>query len=189
MRQGAAAVHHRGLVELARDAAEELHHQEDEEGVDRQEFRHDQRQEGVHPAEIEEQHVLRDQRHVVGQHQRAEHQREPEFLAAELQPGEGVGRRASRTARLPTTLQQRDDQRVEEERAEADAAARTSRDVGVEADSARASARSCEDLALRPERAREHPQQRIEHQRSRRRSAARAHDRVSARRRARRRAR
>ena len=35
---GAAAVHHRRLVELARDAAEELHHQEDEEGVDARNF-------------------------------------------------------------------------------------------------------------------------------------------------------
>ena len=86
-----AAVHHRRLVELARDAAEELHHQEDEEGVDREELRHDQRQEGVHPAEVEEQDVLRDQRHVIGQHQRPQHQREPEPLEAELEPREGEG--------------------------------------------------------------------------------------------------
>jgi hypothetical protein len=52
---GPAAVHHRRLVELARDAAEELHHQEDEEGVDGEEFRHDQRQDGVDPAELQEQ--------------------------------------------------------------------------------------------------------------------------------------
>ena len=44
------------------------------------------------PVEVEEQHVLRDQRHVVGQHQRAQHQREPEVPARELQPREGVGR-------------------------------------------------------------------------------------------------
>ena len=46
----AAAVDHRGLVELARDGAEELHQQEDEERVGGEEFRHDQRQEGVRPS-------------------------------------------------------------------------------------------------------------------------------------------
>src|SRR5437660_565715 len=53
--KGAATVDLGGLVELARQTAEELHQQEDEEGVDRQELRHHQRQEGVDPAEAEEQ--------------------------------------------------------------------------------------------------------------------------------------
>ncbi len=94
-----AAVHHRGLVEFARDAAEELHHQEDEERVRRQELRHDQRQDGVDPAEVQEQHVLGNQRDVVGQHERAQHQREPEVPALEVQPREGVGGQRARRRR------------------------------------------------------------------------------------------
>ncbi len=48
------AVDARRLVELLRDAADELHHEEDEERVGGEELRHDQRQERVDPAELRE---------------------------------------------------------------------------------------------------------------------------------------
>ena len=49
------------------------HHQEDEEGIGGQEFGDHQRQEGVYPAQVEEEHILGDERDLRGQHQR--HQR------------------------------------------------------------------------------------------------------------------
>ncbi len=49
-----AAVDPGRLVELARDAADELHHEEDEERVGGQELRHDQRQERVRPSRAAE---------------------------------------------------------------------------------------------------------------------------------------
>jgi hypothetical protein len=109
----------RGLVEFARDAAEELVEQEDEEGVRGQELRDDQRQDRVDPVEVEEEHVLRDQGHVVGQHERAQHQREPEALERELQPREGIGRKRARH-HVADDAQGRDHGRIPEERPEAD---------------------------------------------------------------------
>jgi hypothetical protein len=88
---GSAAIHDRCLVDLARNATEELHHQEDEEGVDCEEFRHDERQKGVHPSKVQEEDVLRNKGHVIGQHQRAHHQREPEPLEAKFQPRKSEG--------------------------------------------------------------------------------------------------
>ena len=61
--------------------------------------------------------------------------------------------------------QDRDDQRIEEEGVEADPQAVPAAEIGVEADRARARPSWLgEDLVLRPERGREHPEQRIEHQ-------------------------
>ena len=71
MRGCPAAVDARGLVEFARDAADELHHEEDEERVGREQLRHDERQERVDPAELREQHVLRHDDHVDRQHDAA----------------------------------------------------------------------------------------------------------------------
>ena len=64
----AAAVDPGGLVQLARDAADELHHQEHEERVGGQELRHDQRQERVRSSPGAEQDVLRHDHHVDRQH-------------------------------------------------------------------------------------------------------------------------
>ena len=87
----ARPVDDRRLFELRRQRAHELHHEEDEERVVREELRHHQRQDGVHPADLEKEDVLRDQLDVDRQHDRAQHQREPQPFELEVEAREGIG--------------------------------------------------------------------------------------------------
>ena len=159
---GPCPVDDRRLVELARDAAEELVEEEDEEGVDSHKLRHDEGKEGVDPIEVEEEDVLRDQRDVVRQHQRAEHHREPEILQRELKPREGIGRKRARD-HVADHAQHRDDRGVPEERPEADRQAAPAAPIGVGSECLGQYRRVAEDLVVGLEARREHPEQRIEH--------------------------
>ncbi|KMS93475.1 hypothetical protein BVRB_031100, partial [Beta vulgaris subsp. vulgaris] len=129
---GRAAIHLRRLIELLGQAAEELHHQEDEEAVGGEELRHHQRQEGIDPAELAEQHILRDQRHLVGQHERHQHHGEPEVLELEVQPGKCKGRH--RTGQhIADDRQARNDEAVDVEGGKAGAQAVPAADISIDA--------------------------------------------------------
>ena len=93
--QRVGAVHARRILQLRRQGQEELAQQEDVEGV-AEEGRHDQRQEGVDPSELVEEHEERHHRHRVGQHQRGKQQEEEEVLAGCAQPGKAVGHDGAR---------------------------------------------------------------------------------------------
>ena len=56
----------RRLVQLPRYAAQELHHEKDEEGIAGEQGRHHEGQVAVQPAEVAEQKELRDDRTALG---------------------------------------------------------------------------------------------------------------------------
>ncbi len=87
-----AAVHDRRLIQLMRNAADELNHQEDEEGIGGQELGHDQRIIRIDPIDAVKDNVLRDQGHMIRQHNRHHHGGEEDPLECEIHPCEREGR-------------------------------------------------------------------------------------------------
>ena len=94
----AGAIDRRRLVHLARDRHEVLAHQEHVEGVG-EERRHEQRQPGPDPAELDEDRVGRDDRHRGGQEDRRDEQQEQQVPAGEPEAGEAVGHERARDER------------------------------------------------------------------------------------------
>lgn len=86
-----AAVDAGGLVQLARQVAHELDHEEDEERLRGQVLAEQQRHIGVDELRLLEHHVLRDEQYVIRQQEGADHQREEDVAVGEADPGEGVG--------------------------------------------------------------------------------------------------
>ncbi|KNA06118.1 hypothetical protein SOVF_183990 [Spinacia oleracea] len=149
--EGRAAIHDSRLVQFTRDTAEELHHQEDEESVRREVLRHDQRQRGVHPAHFQKQDILRDEHDVIGQHQGAEHQREPEIAPAEPKPCKGE--RGERTAdHIADGGQHRDEERVPEELPETHLQPGPAANISADIDRRGNERGRTKQLILRPER-------------------------------------
>ena len=90
----AGAVHARRVVEVQGNRHEELAQQKDEEGVAREEGRRDQRQIGIHPAQVAEEHEGGDQRHLVGQHHGGQQHQEEQVATGPAQAREGEGHQA-----------------------------------------------------------------------------------------------
>ena len=80
------------LIQLFRQSPEELYHEKNEEGVCRQPFWHHKRQIRIHPLQVVEENILRDQRHMMGQHDRHEHQAKADGFETKIQSGEGIRR-------------------------------------------------------------------------------------------------
>lgn len=84
-------VHFRRLVQIPRDAPDELHEQEDEERSPSEKMRQNERNVAVHEPERIVENILRHDRHLPRQHHRQQQNREPEAAQLERDAGEAVG--------------------------------------------------------------------------------------------------
>jgi len=78
------------ILALGSIVADELYHQEDEEGI-AQAPGHDHRQEGIDPVQPVKDQILGDHDDLIGKHHGAKHTAEQELAARKLDPGESVG--------------------------------------------------------------------------------------------------
>ena len=114
IRNGLGAIDHRGLVEVARDRHEVLAQQEHVVGVG-EEVRDDQRQPRPVPAELGEDHVVRQERHLDRQDDRRDQDDEQDVLAREAEPGEAVGDEDADDTTAPIVLRTAIAGRVEQQ--------------------------------------------------------------------------
>ena len=114
----ARAVQQRGLLDLAADAEEELAQEEHRERR-HQEERRDDAGVGVQPAEVLDQHEVRDQREDRRDHHRRQEEEEHLVPAGEPQPRERVGRHRAEH-HLAERDQRADDHRIAQRGEEVD---------------------------------------------------------------------